>query len=96
MDRLKGSALSIAIAYAGTAIADLRDPQKVASYEGSYDVAYYAWQTAALGAIGNRLKTLTLPGGYIIWNKGWTAAEMDSSLDNGIKGFLDNEELMKR
>lgn len=96
MDRLKGSALSIAIAYAGTAIADLRDPQKAASYAGSYDFQYYAWQTAALGAIGNRLKTLTLPGGYIVWNKGWTAAEMDSSLDNGINRFLEGEELMKR
>jgi hypothetical protein len=96
MDRLKGSALSIAIAYAGTAIADLRDPQKAAGYAGTYDVAYYAWQTAALGAIGNRLKTLTLPGGYIIWNRGWAAADQDSSLDNGINGFLVGEELLKR
>ena len=95
-DRLKGSAQSIAIAYAGTAIADLRDPQKAASYAGTYDFAYYASQTAALGAIGNRLKTLTLPGGYLIWNQGWAAADQDSSLDNGIRGFLDNEELMKR
>ena len=96
MDRLKGNALAIAIAYAGTAIADLRDPEKAASYEGSYDFEYYGYQAAALGAIGNRLKTLTLPGGYLIWNKGWAPAEMESSLDTGITSYLGSEELLKR
>jgi hypothetical protein len=96
MDRLKGNALSVAIAYAGTAIADLREPEKAASYAGSYDFEYYAYQTAALGAIGNRLKTLTLPGGYLIWNKGWAPADMESSLESGIKGYLGGEELLKR
>jgi hypothetical protein len=96
MDRLKGTALSVAIAYAGTAIADLRDPAKAASYAGSYDFEYYGFQAAALGAIGNRLKTLTLPGGYLIWNKGWAPADMDSSLDNGIVTYLGGEELLKR
>jgi len=95
-DRLKGNALAVAIAYAGTAIADLRDPAKAASYAGSYDFEYYAYQAAALGAIGNRLKTLTLPGGYLIWNKGWAPAEMESSLDTGITTFLGGEELLKR
>ncbi len=95
-DRLHGAMMSIAIAYAGTVIADLRDPESVAKIEGSYDLEYYAWQTAALGAIGNRLKTLALPGGYIIWNSSWAAADQESSLDDGIKGFLANEELLKR
>jgi hypothetical protein len=95
-DRLRGAMMSIAIAYAGTVIADLRDPESVEKIGGSYDLEYYAWQTAALGAIGNRLKTLTLPGGYIIWNSGWPAADQESSLDNGIKGFLGGEELLRR
>ncbi len=95
-DRLRGPMMAIAIGYAGTVIADLRDPESVGKIEGSYDLEYYAWQTAALGAIGNRLKTLTLPGGYVIWNSSWPAADQETSLDNGITGFLANEELLKR
>lgn len=95
-DRLKGHALAIAIGYAGTVVADSRDLDKAASYAGGYDFEYYAYQTAALGAIGERLKTLTLPGGYLIWNKGWAPAEMESSLDAGITTYLTAEELLKR
>jgi hypothetical protein len=95
-DRLKGHALAIAIGYAGTAVADSRDLEKAANYAGGYDFEYYAYQTAALGAIGNRLKTLTLPGGYLIWNNGWAPADMESSLDTGITAYLGGEELLKR
>lgn len=95
-DRLKGPALSITIAYAGTIIADLRDAKIATSYAGNYDVEYYALQAASLGAIGNRLKTLTLPGGNIIWNKGWAPAEMENSMDDNIKSYLDKQELLTR
>jgi hypothetical protein len=63
---------------------------------GNYDYEYYAWQTAVLGAIGDRLKTLTLPGGYLILNRAWTTADMDKNLQDGIKSFLAKEELMTR
>ncbi len=96
MDRLKGSALSIAIAYEGTLIADLRDPKAVASYMGNYDFAYYATQNAALAAIASRLKTLTMPGGNLVWNNKWTVAEQEKAIDTGIKGFLGDEELLTR
>jgi hypothetical protein len=96
MDRLKGVAPGIAIAYAGTVINDIRDPKAAATIMSTYDLEYYALQSTVLGATGNRLKTLTLPGGYIIWNRGWTLAEQAGSIDAGIKGFLGNEELLTR
>jgi hypothetical protein len=95
-DRLKGFAPSISIAYVGTVIADLRDAKTSASYVGNYDYEYYAWQTAVVGAVGDRLKTLTLPGGYLILNRAWSTADMDKNLVDGIKGFLGNEELLTR
>jgi hypothetical protein len=95
-DRLKGYAPSIVIAYAGAIIADLRDPQTASSYAGAYDYAYYGLQTAVLGAIGDRLKTLTLPGGYLILNRAWPTADMDKNLMDGIQGFLGNEEMLAR
>jgi hypothetical protein len=96
MDKLKGPGPSIVIAYAGTMIADLRDAKTALSYMGNYDVEYYGWQTAAVGAIGARLKTLTLPGGYLILNRAWPTADMEKNLEDGIKGYLGKEDLMTR
>jgi hypothetical protein len=84
--RLRGSASIIATAYAGTLVADIRDPQSAGGITGTYDLEYYAWQTAALGAIGDHLN----------WNKAWPSAVQDQSLDDGIKGFLGTEELLSR
>jgi hypothetical protein len=95
-ERLKGYAPSIVIAYAGTVIADLRDAKTVSTYLGSYDYEYYAWQTTVVAALGDHLKTLTLPGGYLLLNRAWPAADMDANLVDSIKGFLGKEELMTR
>jgi hypothetical protein len=95
-DGLKGYGPPIVIAYAGTLIADQRDAKVAQNYAGSYDAEYYAWQTAVVGAIGNRIKTLTLPGGYLLLNRAWPSADVDKNLIDGIKGFLDKEELLTR
>lgn len=95
-DRLKGYAPSIVIAYAGTVIADLRDPKTATTYASAYDFAYYGLQTTVLGAYGDRLKTLTMPGGYLILNTAWPQADIDKNLMEGIQGFLGNEELLTR
>jgi hypothetical protein len=95
-DRLKGYAPSIVIAYAGTAIADLRDAKTALSFAGTYDNQYYGFQTAVLGAIGDHLKTLTLPSGYLIFNRAWPNAEVEKNMDDNIKSFLDKEELLTR
>jgi len=95
-DALKGFGPSIVIAYAGSIIADQRDPKIASSYAGTYDFEYYAWQTSVVAALGDRLKTLTLPGGYLILNRAWPAADMDKNLVDGIKSFLAKEELLTR
>ncbi|HEY1257363.1 MAG TPA: hypothetical protein VGF01_21540 [Terracidiphilus sp.] len=96
LERLKGPAPSIVIAYAGTIIADQRDAKTAQSYAGSYDNQYYGFQTAVLGAIGSRLKTLTLPGGYLILNRAWPPADIEKNMEDGIKSYLDKEELLTR
>ena len=96
MARLKGSALSIAIAYAGTLIADIRSPEPAGGITGTYALEQHGWQTAVLGAIGNRLKTLTVPGSYLLWNTAWAPADRDKSLEDALKDFLANEELLAR
>ena len=96
MARLKGSALSIAIAYAGTLIADIRSPEPAGGITGTYALEQHGWQTAVLGAIGNRLKTLTVPGSHLLWNTAWAPADRDKSLTDALADFLANEELLVR
>jgi hypothetical protein len=95
-NRLRGAALSIAIAYEGTLINDLREPQKAEGRVELYELEYNAWQSAVVGAIGNRLRTFTAPGGYLLWNGAWTTEERTRLVDDGVKGFLANEALLSR
>jgi hypothetical protein len=96
MDRLKGNALPIAISYVGTQIADIRSPKAAAAEPDLYTLEYHGWQTAVLTTIGIRLKTLTLPGDYLLWNFGWPPAERDKSLESALSNFLANEELVRK
>jgi len=92
MDRLKGDALARALANIGTHIADLRDKTLSLS---PYDLEYRAWQTAVLGAIANQQKTLTAPGGYLLWNSAWPAPDRNKMFDDAIKSFLGDGEGLK-
>jgi hypothetical protein len=54
-----------AMAHTGTHIADLRESpmgRNLFQLEGR------AWGVTVMSAINNKEKTLTLPGGYVVWN----------------------------
>lgn len=87
-DRLKGEALTRAISHVGTHIAEIRDPQSIAKSENPYELEHHAWQTTVLSAIGSRQKTLTLPGGYLVWNSAWPEADRSKMVDDAISKFL--------
>jgi hypothetical protein len=40
-------------------------------------------------------KTLTLPGGYLLWNSAWPAADRSKMVDEGITNFLTEWALLK-
>jgi hypothetical protein len=88
MDRLKGDALTRAISHVGTHIADIRDPQSTAKSENPYELEHHAWQTTVLSAMGSRQKTLTSPGGYLVWNSAWPEADRSKMVDDAISKFL--------
>lgn len=88
MDRLKGEALAKAISHVGTHIADIRGPQSAGKEQNPYELEYHAWQTTVLSAIGSRQKTLTLPGGYLVWNSDWPDADRSKMVDEAISKFL--------
>lgn len=95
MDRLKGEPLTRAISHVGTHIADIRGPQSAAK-ENPYELEYHAWQTTMLSAVGSRQKTLTLPGGYLVWNSAWPDADRNKMVDEAISKFLADWESLSR
>jgi len=92
-NRLKGNALALAIAHMGQHVADLRDsPTSSATL---YDLENRAWVTTALAAIGARQKTLTIPGGYIVWNAAWPPADINKLSSDALSEFLKTIELLR-
>ena len=60
-----------------------------------YSLENRAWITTALTAIGARQKTLTIPGGYIIWNAAWPPADINKLSSDALSEFLKNEALLQ-
>ena len=95
-DRLKGNAMPISIAYAGTLVADIRNPKEAVSGSDVYTLQYHAWQDAVLTAIGMHVTTLTMPGGYLLWNLNWPPADRDNLLAVALNDYLAKEELLRK
>ena len=83
-DRLKGEALSRAIAHTGSEVADLREG-KLISYTA---IENESWQTTLLVTIGARQKSLTVPGGVVLWTEAWPAAERNNNATAALSNYL--------
>lgn len=92
--RLKGSAFALAIAHVGQHIADLRDTQNPAPTLFAQENR--AWVTTALGAIGAHQKTLTIPGGYIIWNAAWPPADINKLSGEALGDFFSKQAMLEQ
>ncbi|MEO6816906.1 MAG: hypothetical protein ABI177_09405, partial [Edaphobacter sp.] len=84
-DRVKGSAMGEAMAHTGTHIADLRESPMA---QNLYQLEGRAWGVTVMTAISNKQKTLTLPGGYVVWNSNWTEVEQQKQLPGSLSGYL--------
>jgi hypothetical protein len=90
-DRLKGPAMSEAMAHIGTHIADLR--QNSTPDPGGRSLSKleaHAWSATVLAAVNQKDKTLTLPGGYLLWNLSWSEAERQKALPGALSGYLED------
>jgi hypothetical protein len=95
MDRLKGEALIRAISHVGTHIEDIRSAISAVPGVKLYELERHAWQTTVLSALGSQQKTLTLPGGYLLWNSMWSAVDRSKMVDETISDFLTHWALLK-
>ena len=93
---LQGSALSAATVHLGEHIADIRSPEPNVPLPTLFDLEYQAWVTTALNVLSARELTLTVSGGYVLWNESWTQSDRKRELDTGITDFLRQHELLSR
>ena len=89
-ERLKGPAMAVALSHVGTHIADIRSPQVGILNLIVYGSEFRAWQTSVLSAVAAKVKTLTLPGGYVIYSQAWANSDLGKNAYDGISGFLAN------
>jgi hypothetical protein len=95
-DRLQGPSMVVALFHVGQHIADLRSPKP-----DSADTPYLiyendAWVVTSVATITGGQKYMTLSGGYLFWNIGWTADERQDKMEGALKDFLTNEALLSR
>ena len=69
--RLTNDALLRALASVGSELADLREN---AGAQSLFDLDAHGIGTAVLTGIASRQRTLTMPGGFVVWNAGWEEA----------------------
>ena len=87
-DRLKGDALSRAIAHQGAEIVALREHP----VDGMRNIETRAWQVVLDVVLGSRQKSITLPGGIVLWSEGWPAAERNADATSGLRGYVEDRE----
>ena len=92
--RLKGDALGRALAHIGQHVADVRNPGPDTG-DNLYRLEYAGWGTTVYSAVGARQKTLTIPGGYLLWNASWPQADIANSLNAAIREFLSKQALLQ-
>jgi hypothetical protein len=95
-NRLEGDAEGRAIFFTGDNIASLRNPEPDEVGAGLYDLESHAWEITVLDIYVNKQKTLTLPGGYLVFNTAWPQADMNKTVGDAIDGFLLNAELLHK
>ena len=87
-DRLKATALSLAILHMGQHISDLRMALTGNPGVPVYTLEYNAWMLTSGSAVTARLMYLTAPGGYLIWNTTWSPASSNANIMAAVKSYL--------
>jgi hypothetical protein len=93
-NHLEGDAEGRALFFAGANIASLRNPEKDDLGAGLYDLETHAWEITILDAFVSKQKTMTLPGGYLVFNSTWPQADMNKIVGDAIDSYLLKEELL--
>jgi hypothetical protein len=95
-DRLGANTLARAVIHMGEHVSELRSPAAGNEAAPAYALESDAWVVTAISAVISGQKFLSLPGGYVIWDANWPAAERNDNMTNTLKDFLLNEAMLSR
>ncbi len=96
MNHLHAESLSKAILHMGQHIVELRNPKPGDENAPLYILESNAWAVTVSGAMASRQKSLTLNGGYVVWDAKWQSSDIGSNFTSAINSFLTNQELLGR
>jgi hypothetical protein len=94
--RLKGDDMGRAMTHLGEHIVDLRNPEPGNESASLYQLEYRAWLTTTLGAMGAGQKSVTSPGGYLLWTSSWPQASINKNTNDALTTFLANQALLSK
>ncbi len=95
-DRLQGDALTRAVIHMGDHISELRTPAPGNEAAPPYILESDAWVVTAVSAVVGGQPFLSLPGGYVIWDSTWPAADRNDKMADALKDFLLNEAILSQ
>ena len=95
-DRLQGPALARAVIHMGEHVSELRNPAPGNENAPAYILESNSWVVTTVSAIFSGQKFLTLPGGYLIWDANWPAADRETNMENVLKDYLANEAMLSQ
>ncbi len=95
-DRVQPDVLPAALLHLGQHVADLRTPPPENEDAPAVILENNAWVISTDAAITVGKKFVVLPGGYLMWNPAWTAAQRTDNMRNVLDDFLANEEHLSR
>lgn len=87
-EKLKGFSLGMAAAHDGAEINDLR----ATTARSFANMEHDAWQMFLLVTIGARQKSLTVPGGTVLWTEDWPAADRSNNAETALQQYLIDHE----
>lgn len=93
MNRLKGVSLSVAIAFDGAMIADMRSSDARVASASVYELEARAYNVELMTAVAFGAKAFVLPGGTVYWNNAWPANDRGTNLQNAIFSYLADQEV---
>ena len=96
LNRMEGEAQVRAIMHMGQHVSDLRAPMAGNEDAPLFVLEYNAWSMTAAAAASNGQKFLTMPGGTLLWNAAWPAADRTTTMDDALKSYLANEAALSR
>jgi hypothetical protein len=95
-NRLSGDVLTKAYLHLGAHIADVRNPAKGFENAGLYEFEYRGWVASVIGAVMGQQKSLSAPGGYLLWSAAWPATESNDDVNKALTEFLSKTALLNR